>query len=316
MGSVTKPAQPSEPAGAASRLETCTVRRWRGYRTYTFFAELDDGTVVAESGAFREARRAAEPSAAARARHRELVGALEACGWERARGSGGAEWYGTALERRVEARESEPAPPAEISPPRPETPVGRLDALAGAVARPVREEARPPAAAEPPPARASRWTRKTAAVAGVGLAAIVGAAGVSILDAGSPRAHASAPPQAPGRHTAAAAHAAPKQVAAAAVTGTRPVGATRIRSVAALPSVHVTIAAPTRASWLEIRRASAHGRVLFSGELVAGKHLAFTGTKLWARFGAAGNLSISVDGKELPLLGTFEHVFRASRPAR
>ena len=75
--------------------------------------------------------------------------------------------------------------------------------------------------------------------------------------------------------------------------------------------MHVTIAAPSRASWLEVRRSSAHGALLFSGELGVGHRLRLKGARLWARFGAAGNLSISVNGKPLVLQGTYEHVFAA-----
>jgi hypothetical protein len=60
-----------------------------------------------------------------------------------------------------------------------------------------------------------------------------------------------------------------------------------------------------------VRRSSARGAVLFSGELSAGHRLRFKGTRLWARFGAAGNLSISVDGRPLVLQGTYEHLFVA-----
>ena len=60
-----------------------------------------------------------------------------------------------------------------------------------------------------------------------------------------------------------------------------------------------------------MRRSSARGAVLFSGELAAGHRLRLKGARLWALFGAAGNLSISVDGKPLVLQGTYEHVFAA-----
>jgi hypothetical protein len=34
---------------------------------------------------------------------------------------------------------------------------------------------------------------------------------------------------------------------------------------------------------------------------------------VWARFGAAGNLSVTADGKPVQLLGTFDKLFRPPR---
>jgi hypothetical protein len=69
----------------------------------------------------------------------------------------------------------------------------------------------------------------------------------------------------------------------------------------------------TSDSWVEVRRRSAQGPVVFSGTLAAGQHLRATGTKLWARFAAAGNLEIAVNGKPLHLNGTLERLFVAAR---
>ena len=68
----------------------------------------------------------------------------------------------------------------------------------------------------------------------------------------------------------------------------------------------------TRTSWLELRRGSRTGPVVYSGELPAGHSLRVTGTRIWARFGAAANLDIVVDGSRVPLQGTLEHIFTAT----
>jgi hypothetical protein len=54
--------------------------------------------------------------------------------------------------------------------------------------------------------------------------------------------------------------------------------------------------------------------VLFTGELAPGRTLHLAGTRLWGRFGAAGNLTITANGRPVRLLGTYEHVFVAAEP--
>ena len=76
----------------------------------------------------------------------------------------------------------------------------------------------------------------------------------------------------------------------------------------------MTISANGRRSWLEVRRGSATGPVLFTGELAPGRTLHLAGTRLWGRFGAAGNLTITSNGRPVRLLGTYEHVFVAAKP--
>ena len=76
--------------------------------------------------------------------------------------------------------------------------------------------------------------------------------------------------------------------------------------------VRVAITAK-QTSWLEVRNRSATGRVLFSGELAAGQRLHLAGTRLWARFGAAGNLTITANGRPVTLIGTYEHTFYAQK---
>jgi hypothetical protein len=77
--------------------------------------------------------------------------------------------------------------------------------------------------------------------------------------------------------------------------------------------VHVAIAAVGRGSWLEVRRGSRNGDVLFSGMLVAGRTLRFAGARVWARIGAAANLRITEDGRPVALQGTYDKLFAARR---
>jgi hypothetical protein len=80
--------------------------------------------------------------------------------------------------------------------------------------------------------------------------------------------------------------------------------------------VALRVAAIGSGSWLQVRRGSSTGTPLYNGVLTGGKSVEFTGAQLWAQFGAAGNLTITLDGKRLPYNGTIEHTFRARRPAQ
>jgi len=62
-------------------------------------------------------------------------------------------------------------------------------------------------------------------------------------------------------------------------------------------------------SWVEIRRGSANGPLVYSGVLQDGERVESTGMRLWARFGGASNLQVTVDGRRVPLQGTVETVF-------
>jgi hypothetical protein len=311
---------PASTEGPDSRRHTCTVKRWRGYVTHTFYAELEGGGLIVESRPFRDRERAGEPSAAARERHQELLVALEEAGWELA-GESGPEWYQATLHRPLEAWELEAelpvpdAPPPRVeAPARPEPPVrpvARLTPQAAVRAAPAPPKKTAPAPRpQPEKARAGKRRRRKTATAAAALAALGTAGGIALLTAGASR-----PQSAPARP--AVEQKAPPSTPVAAKTTTPPPTSKPRRTVSkapARPQVHVTIAAPSRASWLEVRRSTAHGKVVFSGELSAGHRLRLKGTRLWARFGAAGNLSISVNGRPLRLQGTYEHVFVA-RPA-
>ncbi len=71
----------------------------------------------------------------------------------------------------------------------------------------------------------------------------------------------------------------------------------------------VRIEAQRNGSWLEVRRGSSSGTVLYSGVLVPGTQLHFRAPRVWARLGAAGNLSIVANGRPVSLRGTYDKVF-------
>jgi RodZ C-terminal domain len=71
-------------------------------------------------------------------------------------------------------------------------------------------------------------------------------------------------------------------------------------------------------TWLEIRSGSSTGPVLYSGTLAAASTKTFRARTLWARFGAAGNLSTRLEGKPIRLpSGTYDATFdnHGFRPA-
>ena len=68
----------------------------------------------------------------------------------------------------------------------------------------------------------------------------------------------------------------------------------------------------TQDTWLELRRGSKSGPVVFSGTLPAGKHLRVSGPRIWARFAAAGHADVTLDGRKLALMGTVERLFTAT----
>jgi hypothetical protein len=121
-----------------------------------------------------------------------------------------------------------------------------------------------------------------------------------------------------GTTTAKSLAIAPKQTApvvpAPPPARTTPAAKRPARRAAPTPKLRLAIRATSTASWLEVRTKSASGPLVFSGELAAGRTLTLKGNRFWARFGAAGNLAIAVNGRRVPLQGTLEHVFSA--PAR
>jgi hypothetical protein len=103
---------------------------------------------------------------------------------------------------------------------------------------------------------------------------------------------------------------APKApVTAAVVPASTPQPAVAAAPVhVAKPLTAVAVVA-TRDSWLELRRDGATGPILYSGVLLAGHDLHARARRVWARFGAAANLQITVNGRRVPLQGTLEKTF-------
>ena len=75
--------------------------------------------------------------------------------------------------------------------------------------------------------------------------------------------------------------------------------------------VDLRVAAHGNGSWLEVRRNSSTGVVLYSATLTDGRTLHLRGPRLWARFGAASNLTIVANRRVFPIQGTYEKLFVA-----
>ncbi len=306
------------------QAEYCRIERWRGYFSSSFYVRLPDETV--ESKSFRWRRQAPPPEdGPARAAYDELVARLERAGWTRY--AEGPDWFATTFSRLVETptelrfervaevmpqepppmrvvapvQQPPPPPPADPAPP----PVHEL--------RP-RERAPEPQPAAPPPAPAParapalrsgrRWI---APVAGGALVIAAVAAGLLILEQR-------------GSGTAGVAGRPTRTVAAHLGTGSSPPAPVTkgvegsSHSVVAKPAqADLRIAAHGNGSWLEIRRGSATGRVLYSATLTDGQTLHFRAPKLWGRFGAASNLTITANAHPVRIQGTDEKVFAAPR---
>jgi hypothetical protein len=291
-------------------LEQCTVHWWRGYVRSTFYAVDDTGSLLGESPSFR--LRGSQPprdEGPARAAFDELVGALEHTGWKAVEEDRPGSWF-TATFVRLGTRSAPPerleslealtappapakAPPAVAAAPRPVAPAVREQPPA-----PVAREAQPPA---PAPSGRKRQ-RGVQIVSGCG--ALV-AAGVfaSLLISGD-------------RHASVTRTSLTVTTAPAAVAPAKPKHRAVITAPAAPPkprTVRLTIAASDKASWVEVRKGSKTGRILYAAELPAGAKIHFSAARLWARFGAAGNVTVAADGRPVALTGTVEHVFAARR---
>lgn len=300
-----------KPGVKATTLEWCEVQRWRGYRTSTFFAEDAVGGVIAESGAFRG------DGDAARARHRELLDALEQLGW-RATDEQDGEWFATRLSRVVELAPDTHLPPAAVEPAVHRVAPVVVAPPSPAPTAPVAAPAPVPAAPPPAPVlstpRADRieqrpgWQRALIALAA--LAAVAAAAGAVLVVAERLR------PDVVVRTrtvTVTQSAPAPKPVSTPAPTSTATTPAASASPAEAPPPerVRLSVVGGERPSWVEIRRSSAKGRVLYAGDVEPGQKLTFSAPRIWTRFGAAGNLEIRANGRLVPLLGTIEHTFRS-----
>lgn len=305
----------------------CHIERWRGYSASSFYVELPDGTAL-ESPSFRWRRTAPPPDhGAPRTAYDELVGLLEEAGWTRH--TDGADWFATTFTRLVELQEeSVPQPAEKVVPPQlPPAPVTRPTpepVPAPITSQPVepphqptppdRSAAREPRAVErsldPVPTRRRSYRKlplaaallATAVAAGFLLLLLLRGHGGNGKSAGAGRttprqallAQPATPPATQGTNSGAGAQA------------TDPTPAKR-------SLVDVRIAAHGSGSWVEIRRNAATGAVLYRATLPDGKTLHFRAPKLWARFGAASNLTITSNGRPVRLEGTYEKLFVPGR---
>jgi hypothetical protein len=294
-------------------LEECLVVRWRGYTRSTFVACLEDGTPVAESRSFKWRDDAPPHDGDAGEALAELERELEALGWTHT--ADGDEWYSVRYGRWVVAApepldaeeeilpvEETPAPIAAARPLPPPLPVQVLR-------EPEPEPAAPVPAPEPvlqvaaPAPPASRRRRRIVPL--VSVLGIVSAVGLGTVIAKSSHRTTT--------RTVRLVTVAPKKQAA-------PTRAPAVRhTVAVAPAaaaphpMRLVIANVGNPSWLEVRRGSAAGEVLYSGILDSGRKIRYAGKTLWVRFAGAANFDVAVDGRSVPLQGTVERVFSASR---
>jgi hypothetical protein len=275
--------------------EFCRIERWHGYVSSSFYVRLPDRTVL-ESSSFRWRHAAPPPEGgSARAAYDELAGRLEAAGWTRH--ADGAYWFATTFARQVDTGEEIVSPPpADVVPPQP-PPVRIL--------QPAPEPERPQAQVielDPPGARDIPASRRRAWVAPVVAGALVIAALGTALTLRSGKDPMSARDAAAQTRVSAVAGATESLLPPPAPT---PAATKRV--------VDLRIAAHGNGSWLEVRRNSASGPVLYSATLTDGKSLHLRGPRLWARFGAASNLTIVANRRALPIQGTYEKLFVPSQ---
>jgi hypothetical protein len=296
--------------GALLAPQFCRIERWHGYVTSSLYARLPDGTVL-ESPSFRWRHRAPPPpdDGPARAAYDELVGRLEAAGWTR--DADGVDWFATAFTRLVESHE-------EIGLHRHAELVPTQLPSAPIVAPPVPTAAPPvePAPAPPnivlPAAHEQRPVERPAKPVSDRRRLPIVAAGAVLIAAALVSATLLLGHN--GKAKPVAAQQAPRQVLRIQPTTSR--AAARVtKSVAEVAApvgsvlVDVRIAAHGNGSWLEVRRTSATGAVLYRATLTDGRTLHFRAPKLWARFGAASNLTITSNGQPVRLQGTYDKLF-------
>jgi hypothetical protein len=73
------------------------------------------------------------------------------------------------------------------------------------------------------------------------------------------------------------------------------------------PATRLLLVASGGDSWLEVRRGSAQGKVVYTGTLLQGGKVDAKAKRLWVRIGAATNLTARLNGKPLSLgPGTYD----------
>lgn len=293
---------------------TCRVERWRGYITSRFYVLLGEDRVL-ESRPFRWRRAAPPPeSKRARAAYDELAGRLAEEGWRLL--EQGPHWFATTFARTVlvpsqRAGAHQPAPQAPRAVPRPR-PLPKEEPPAPVESR-VDEPALEPEPAvqliaDEAPVRDAqprvRWRRRRSIMLSV---PVVGAVAAAAVFLGGAHADGSAT----GGHQAPLVKGARAGVSAARAS--KPTAAAPVPAGPAAPApsvVDVEVVAHGSGSWVEARRGSKSGHVIYLGTLAGGKRLHLRAPRVWAEFGAAGNLAITADGKPVVLRGTFDKLFR------
>jgi hypothetical protein len=292
--------------------EYCRIERWRGYFSSSFYVQLPDQTL--ESRSFRWRRQAPPPdSGPARAAYDELVSRIESAGWTRH--SDGTDWFATTftrfvetpaevrLERVAEVMPQEPSAmrvvvPVQQSPPRaPDPTPPAVHELRPREVPPERKLPKP--APEPAPDRRRRWLAPSA---GGALVVAAVASGFLLLERGNGN------PDAGG-----GARTARPSTGPGPAPVTKGVEGSAHSVIAKAARADLRIAAHGSGSWLEIRRGAATGPILYSATLTDGQTLHFRAPKLWGRFGAASNLTITANAHRVRIEGTDEKVFAAPR---
>jgi hypothetical protein len=291
------PSKSSVSAGGPSQepddprvTEVGRVERWRGYTTSRFVLNTPDGAVW-ESPPFRWRRAEPPPDEGdARAAYDSLVEQLLSDGWTFA--EQGQVWCETSFERPavvveppVVAVAAEPPPASDLPP----QPLRRVEARAPASPLPPEGVELP--ASLPSRNRASRVP--SAAVAALGTGAVGFAAGALLVGGG---------------HHHATTVTSQRTVTAAPVSTASAAPVPQPKRPAALLNI-VVVGVRGDGSWLEARRGSKQGKLLFSGVVAPGQRVHLRGRRVWATFGAAGNLAITVGGRPVTLMGTYEKTF-------
>lgn len=78
--------------------------------------------------------------------------------------------------------------------------------------------------------------------------------------------------------------------------------------------IRVILTAARADSWVQIRKGSFTGRVLYDGVVLEGQSVRLVGRRFWARFGALGNFDLTIDGRPVhpAFNGTVDTVITAS----
>jgi hypothetical protein len=295
----------------AREPERCRIERWRGYVTSTLYARAS-GEML-ESRPFRWRHTAPPPDDGdAKAAYESLVARLLEVGWEPE--GQGALWYETCFVRAVSEGG---VVVAQVSATQPDVPARQTDAPVLQSNVPVLQSDAPVAqpdvrAVQPespvaPVRRAFRGRPKKVVYAAAAACATLVVLALLLATRDHTVTGRSAFPS--GTIGAGQARNVSKvsSTRRAATTGPE-----RARSRQAL--VDLRIEARGNGSWLELRRVSGTGPVLYSGTLLPGTTLHFRAARIWARMGAAGNLVLTENGRPIQLQGTFDKLFLPPGP--